>query len=144
MPVNQIGLHNEKVKNMRKITVDNDVVGHDTEINSVVSSTAEKIRQQFGVKVDPNSSQEKFYIATPIIPESRKNIVVTNEGLADVITAKYYWSHSFTSEYFEDNSVDVKVGESKVLVAPSNPLYYSKVVIFNNTKSVAFVTVREK
>ncbi|OCA54873.1 hypothetical protein Phpb_02003 [Photorhabdus namnaonensis] len=85
-------------------------------------------------------SVEVFRIDTPIIPESRKSLRVVNTGIANSVTAKFYWSHSFTSEWFESGSIDVGLGEEKVLNVPSNSFYYSKFVIYNNTDKVAYVT----
>ncbi|OCQ52433.1 hypothetical protein Ppb6_02507 [Photorhabdus australis subsp. thailandensis] len=90
--------------------------------------------------ISPRSSVEVFRIDTPIIPESRRSLRVVNTGLASSVTAKFYWSHSFTSEWFESGSIDVGLGEDKVLNVPNNSFYYSKFVIYNNTDKVAYIT----
>ncbi|MGP2410518.1 hypothetical protein V2A84_13075 [Yersinia sp. 2553 StPb PI] len=106
--------------------------------------TAAQARARVPTEVAPNSSTEVLYRSTPIIPESRRNVMITNDGAANIITAQYYWSHSFTSQWFLYTSIDVNVGDSKLLVSPSNSLYYSKVVLINNTSRKAYVTAEEK
>lgn len=81
-----------------------------------------------------------FRIDTPIIPEGRYSVVITNTGLAEKITARFFWSHSFTPNWYEYSAVDIAVGETKTLEAPSNALYYSKVQLENSTESPAYIT----
>lgn len=90
--------------------------------------------------VEPHSSLIARQINTPIIPEHHSGYIVTNEGLAYSIKAVFYWSHSFTSEWFEYDSVNITLGEQGYLSSPSNSLYYSRVVIYNNTDYRAFIT----
>ncbi|OTA21407.1 JHE-like toxin PirA [Xenorhabdus beddingii] len=90
--------------------------------------------------VEPHSSIEATRIDTPIIPETRPNYFIANSGPASSVRAVFYWSHSFTSEWFESSSVIVNAGEEKILHSPSNSLYYSKVVIYNDTDQRAFIT----
>ncbi|NHB89968.1 MULTISPECIES: hypothetical protein [Photorhabdus] len=92
------------------------------------------------VTISPHASVEVFRIDTPVIPESRQSLKVVNTGLANSVTAKFYWSHSFTSEWFESGSIDVGLGEERVLNVPGNSFYYSKFVIYNNSDKVAYVT----
>ncbi|MGV7962938.1 hypothetical protein ACSLVK_09325 [Photorhabdus tasmaniensis] len=92
------------------------------------------------VTISPHASVEVFRIDTPVIPESRQSLKVVNTGLANSVTAKFYWSHSFTSEWFESGSIDVGLGEERVLNVPNNSFYYSKFVIYNNSDKVAYVT----
>ncbi|SFN65900.1 JHE-like toxin PirA [Xenorhabdus japonica] len=94
--------------------------------------------------IEPHSSIEAIRIDTPIILEKRPNYYVANSGPASSVKAVSYWSHSFTSEWFEDSSITVKAGENGILKSPSNPVYYSKVVIYNNTDKRAFVTGYKK
>lgn len=90
--------------------------------------------------VTKKSKKDIFRIDTPIIPEGRSGVEIINTGLAETITATFFWSHSFTSSWFEYTSIEVGTDEQKTLSAPSNPLYYSKVVITNNTDSPAYIT----
>ncbi|PHM74329.1 JHE-like toxin PirA [Xenorhabdus kozodoii] len=90
--------------------------------------------------IEPRSSIEATRIDTPIIPETRPNYYVANSGPASSVRAVFYWSHSFTSQWFEYSSIIVKAGEDGILESPSNSLYYSKVVIYNDTDKRAFVT----
>ncbi|OKP00245.1 JHE-like toxin PirA [Xenorhabdus eapokensis] len=90
--------------------------------------------------IEPHSSIEATRTDTPIIPERRRNYYVANSGPASSVRAVFYWSHSFTSQWFEHSSITVKAGEDGILQAPSNSLYYSKVVIYNDTDQRAFVT----
>ncbi|PHM61465.1 JHE-like toxin PirA [Xenorhabdus ishibashii] len=90
--------------------------------------------------IEPRSSIEATRTDTPIIPETRPNYYVANSGPASSVRAVFYWSHSFTSQWFEYSSIIVKAGEDGILKSPSNSLYYSKVVIYNDTDQRAFVT----
>ncbi|WFQ78259.1 MULTISPECIES: JHE-like toxin PirA [Xenorhabdus] len=90
--------------------------------------------------IEPHSSIEAIRIDTPIIPETRPNYYVANSGPASSVRAVFYWSHSFTSEWFEYSAITVKAGEDGILQSPSNSVYYSKVVIYNETDKRAFVT----
>ncbi|MDC9598359.1 JHE-like toxin PirA [Xenorhabdus anantnagensis] len=90
--------------------------------------------------IEPRSSIEAIRIDTPIIPETRPNYYVANSGPASSVRAVFYWSHSFTSQWFEYSSITVKAGEDGILQSPSNSVYYSKVVIYNDTDKRAFVT----
>ncbi|CNE45801.1 hypothetical protein QVN42_02120 [Yersinia nurmii] len=123
------------------VEVENPTEIYKTETAALISAP---FRARVAAEVAPNSSTEVFYQSTPIIPESRRNIIITNDGAANLITAEYYWSHSFTSQWFLYTSVEVSVGESKLLQSPSNSLYYSKVVLVNKTSRKAYVTAEEK
>ncbi|WP_340617841.1 JHE-like toxin PirA [Xenorhabdus entomophaga] len=90
--------------------------------------------------IEPHSSVQATRTDTPIIPETRPNYYVANSGPAPEVRAVFYWSHSFTSQWFEHSSITVKAGEDGILQSPSNSLYYSKVVIYNDTDKRAFVT----
>ncbi|CDG18638.1 hypothetical protein [Xenorhabdus doucetiae] len=90
--------------------------------------------------IEPHSSIEATRTDTPIIPETRPNYYIANSGPASEVRAVFYWSHSFTSQWFESSSIIVKAGEDGILQSPSNSLYYSKVVIYNDTDKRAFVT----
>ncbi|PHM28990.1 JHE-like toxin PirA [Xenorhabdus budapestensis] len=92
------------------------------------------------ITIEPHSSVQATRIDTPIIPEARPDYYVANSGPAPTVRAVFYWSHSFTSEWFESSSIIVKAGEDGILKAPGNSLYYSKVVIYNDTDKRAFVT----
>ncbi|MBD2814711.1 JHE-like toxin PirA [Xenorhabdus sp. Flor] len=92
------------------------------------------------ITIEPHSSVQATRIDTPIIPEARPDYYVANSGPAPSVRAVFYWSHSFTSEWFESSSITVKAGEEGILKAPGNSLYYSKVVIYNDTDKRAFVT----
>ncbi len=91
--------------------------------------------------VPKKGSVEAAKYSTPIIPEIHKSYWIFNAGRANKIKAVFYWSHSFTSSWFEYSSVDVGIGEEKKLQAPSNTLYYSKVVLYNDTDQNATVSV---
>ncbi|HHH1370141.1 TPA: hypothetical protein ACPZHQ_003849 [Yersinia enterocolitica] len=95
-------------------------------------------------KIEPYSHREIFYIKTPIIPEQRKPVEISNSGLADNVTAKYMWSHFFTPDWKVYSSIDIASGETKILSAPSNSVYYSKVIIYNNTDKPGFITAHLK
>lgn len=92
--------------------------------------------------VEPHSSIEVRKINTPIIPERHSRYYIENSGFAEEIKAVFYWSHAFTSEWFKYSEKKVSIGESATLSAPDNSLYFSKVVIYNNTDTRAFITGR--
>ncbi|MGG5144526.1 JHE-like toxin PirA [Alcaligenes ammonioxydans] len=91
--------------------------------------------------VPKHGSVQAAKYSTPVIPEIHKSYWIFNAGKANKIKAVFYWSHSFTSSWFEYSSVEVGIGEEKKLQAPSNSLYYSKVVLFNGTYQNATVSV---
>ncbi|KAA1195639.1 hypothetical protein [Photorhabdus heterorhabditis] len=129
---------------MSRITI---VIDSDEQKAENYSNSPVPVRKDFNtvailsdLTISPHSSVEVFRIDTPVIPESRRSLRVVNTGLASSVTAKFYWSHSFTSEWFESGSMDVGLGEDKVLNVPSNSFYYSKFIIYNNTDKVAYVT----
>ncbi|EKN5999182.1 hypothetical protein [Yersinia enterocolitica] len=136
---------------MSKITINIDTNSNEVDIKNPTEAdtknlalTAKNVRVRVPTEVGPNSKVEVLYHSTPIIPESRRNVIITNDGAANVITAQYYWSHSFTSQWYLHTSIDVDIGESKILFSPSNSLYYSKVILINNTNRKAYVTAEEK
>ncbi|WP_071784500.1 hypothetical protein [Serratia fonticola] len=90
--------------------------------------------------VGARSSLEIFRTDTPIIPETRRPLELYNNGRADEVTAKFYWSHSFTNKWFEEGSITVKKYERGVLNTPSSSFYYSKYVIHNNTDTIAYIS----
>ncbi|AHF77486.1 JHE-like toxin [Sodalis praecaptivus] len=92
------------------------------------------------MRIEPRSSLQATRTDTPIIPESRGRFYVANAGKAKQVTAVFYWSHSFTSEWFEYSSTVIARGTDGIVMPPSNSLYYSKIVIYNDTDDVAFVT----
>lgn len=92
-------------------------------------------------KIPAHGSAQVARVDTPVIPEIHPSYIISNAGRADKVTAVYYWSHSFTSKWFEYSKVTIEAGEQAKLQAPSNSLYYSKVVVYNDTADVAAVTV---
>ncbi|NIH15885.1 MAG: hypothetical protein G5700_04175 [Serratia symbiotica] len=111
---------------------------HEEKLVSVKSALERVISRN--LIIPPHSSVEVFRTDTPIIPESRKFLRLNNEGRASVVTATFYWSHTFTNQWFADVSMDVKRGEEGTLKCPPNAFYYSKYVIYNNTDETASVT----
>ncbi|MBT9433492.1 hypothetical protein JZM24_17855 [Candidatus Sodalis endolongispinus] len=91
-------------------------------------------------RVEPHSSLQVSRTDTPIIPESRRRFYIGNAGKAKEVKAVFYWSHSFTSEWFEYSTTVVTRGTDAIIMPPSNSLYYSKIVVFNDTDDVAFIT----
>ena len=92
------------------------------------------------LRVDPHSSLQVSRIDTPIIPESRGRFYIGNAGKAKEVKAVFYWSHSFTSQWFEYSTTVVTRGTDAIIMPPSNSLYYSKIVVFNDTDDIAFIT----
>lgn len=91
-------------------------------------------------RVDPHSSLQVSRIDTPIIPESRGRFYIGNAGKAKEVKTVFYWSHSFTSQWFEYSATVVTRGKDAIIMPPTNSLYYSKIVVFNDTDDIAFIT----
>ncbi|MBD2810258.1 JHE-like toxin PirA [Xenorhabdus sp. Vera] len=119
-------------------------VGSETDVKNTPLSEPLSISNYKDMTIEPHSSIQATRTDTPIIPETRPNYYVANSGPAASVRAVFYWSHSFTSEWFEHSSIIVKAGEDGILNSPSNSVYYSKVVIYNDTDKRAFVTGYDK
>ncbi len=120
------------------VTINNNIVS-ETDIQNLDAEPL-SVTNYRDLTIEPHSSIQATRTDTPIIPETRPNYYVANSGPASSIKAVFYWSHSFTSEWFEYSSITVKAGEDGILKSPSNSVYYSKVVIYNDTDKRAFVT----
>ncbi|CDG21285.1 JHE-like toxin, ''Photorhabdus insecticidal related'' toxin, PirA [Xenorhabdus poinarii G6] len=121
------------------VTINNNISSV-TDIQKPLDAEPLSVTNYRDLTIEPHSSIQADRTDTPIIPETRPNYYVANSGPASSIKAVFYWSHSFTSEWFEYSSITVKAGEDGILKSPSNSVYYSKVVIYNDTDKRAFVT----
>ncbi|HBN8545359.1 TPA: hypothetical protein ACMFPZ_005027 [Pseudomonas aeruginosa] len=117
----------------------------DRDADQVVSESPQGEKSVMQVRADlmvpAHQSAQGARWDTPIIPEIHPSYYVSNSGPADIVRAIFYWSHSFTSKWFEYSDVTVARGATERLSAPGNSLYYSKVVVFNDTDKPAYVSV---
>ncbi|TNH43065.1 hypothetical protein EP164_13055 [Photorhabdus luminescens subsp. sonorensis] len=83
----------------------------------------------FKIFLNPNQAIEAYKNGNITIPIRWRNIAIKNKGQA-AMRVLNFWASPF-GEYEFYNSIDVWPGETKILNAPPNVIYYYRITAVN-------------